>query len=104
MNELTFKSGGFFSNFEKCNITFTKPIVKLFLSNCNNCTINIEDKCFTRVELLRCHNIKLNFKKQVYNLHIDLSSNIDVNINKKYKDLLNPTFLFDESPKWHQQN
>lgn len=88
MKDLYLKKGGYLKGFKNGRITFTTKIKKLFLDSCSNCTIILNAKCFTRVEMLRCNNVKLIFKKQCYNLLIDICYNINIEINKKYKDLI----------------
>ena len=86
--EYTFQKGGYLINMKNSKIVFTKKIKKLGLEGCENLEIILNEKCFTRVELIRCHNIKLIFKKELYNLRFDLCSNINIEVNKKFKDLL----------------
>jgi hypothetical protein len=58
-----FKTGGYLIKLKNCQIEFTKKIKKLGLEGCENVEIILNEKCFTRIELLRCHNIKLICKK-----------------------------------------
>ena len=88
MLELVYQKGGYFKNFKNRKLIFTKPIKKLFLDSFTNCIIILNEKCYTTVEMLRCNNCTVIFKKQCYNLQIDICYNIDIQINKKYKDLI----------------
>ena len=69
-------------------IVFDKKIKKLFLENISNSTIVLNQKCLTTITLLRCRNVKLICKKQVYNIEIELCCEIDIKIEDKYIDLV----------------
>ena len=77
-----------YRNFDNKKWIFECKIKKLFLENITNSTIILKQKCFTTVTMLRCRNVKIIFEKEIYNLELELCCEIDITINKKYKDLI----------------
>ena len=86
--EYLYTTGGFISQFDNCNLIFTKPIKKLCLYKCNNVIVHLKEKCFCAIEVIRCHNVILIFDKEVYNCQIDLSTDVSIHLNDINKPLI----------------
>jgi hypothetical protein len=82
------KTGGFFTDLKDCEIVFTNKIKKLCLFNCENVLVHLKEKCYTRIEVIRSHNVILKFDREVYNLQIDLSTGISIQLNDYNKHLI----------------
>lgn len=88
MDKHYYEKGGYIAEYKNCEIIFTKKIKKLCLYKCENVIVHCKEKCYTRVELIRCRNVILQFDKEVYNLQIDLSTDISIHLNNRNKSLI----------------